>query len=302
MKNSIVLVAAVFLCLVAFPTTTVGKYWPKIEGWPNPSEISRNELMFLNTGHSFGYGVSKVWKCTYSNGSAPAISISPSTPFPSTPSKPSPSPPTPKTSPPPPTPSPPPPAPKKSPPPPTPSLPPPTPKKSPSPPPTPKKSPSPPPTPKKSPSTPSTPSLPPPTPKKSPSTPSTPSLPPPTPKKSPSTPSTPSLPPPTPKKSPSLPPSDDHSSSPTNPPPEHRHHHHQQNPWEHIESCMRNMGPVGMCRMQMEVSFYTRLFSVSDYCCNLVVNMESECDDVAWGFFNDPFFVPLVRYTCHVTC
>ncbi|EFH54012.1 hypothetical protein ARALYDRAFT_485405 [Arabidopsis lyrata subsp. lyrata] len=237
MKNSMVLVAAAFLCLAAFPTTTVGKYWPKIEGWPNPSEISRNELMFLNTGHSFSYGDSKVWKCTYSNGSAPAISISPSTPFPSTPSKPSP----------------PPPASKKSP---------------------------PPPTPKKSPSPPSTPS----------------SLPPPTPKKSPSTPSTPSLPPPTPKKSPSLPPSDDHSSSPINPP------HHQQNPWEHMESCMRNMGPVGMCRMQMEVSFYTRLFSVSDYCCNLVVNMESECDDVAWGFFNDPFFVPLVRYTCHVTC
>ncbi|KAG7565179.1 hypothetical protein ISN44_As10g018910 [Arabidopsis suecica] len=277
MKNFIVLVATAFLCLVAFPTTTVGKYWPKIEGWPNPSEISRNELMVLNTGHSFGYGVSKVWKCTYSNGSAPAISISPSTPIPSTPStpsKPSPSPPTPKKSPPPPTPSPPHPAPKKSP---------------------------PPPTPKKSPSPPSTPSLPPPTPKKSPSPPPTPKKspsPPPTPKKSPSTPSTPTLPPPTPKKSPSPPPSDDHSPSPINPPPEH----HQQNPWEHIESCMRNMGPVGMCRMQMEVSFYTRLFSVSDYCCNLVVNMESECDDVAWGFFNDPFFVPLVRYTCHVTC
>ncbi|KAG7628018.1 hypothetical protein AtNW77_Chr3g0205621 [Arabidopsis thaliana] len=250
MKTSIVLVAAAFLCLVAFPTTTVGKYWPKIEGWPNPSEISRNELMLLNTGHSFGYGDSKVWKCTYSNGSAPAISISPSTPIPSTPS----------------TPSPPPPAPKKSP---------------------------PPPTPKKSPSPPSlTPFVPHPTPKKSPSPPPTPSLPPPAPKKSPST---PSLPPPTPKKSPPPPPSH-HSSSPSNPP------HHQQNPWEHIERCMINMGPVGMCRMQMEVSFYTRLFQVSDYCCNLVVNMKSECDDVAWGFFNDPFFVPLVRYTCHVTC
>ncbi|XP_010515430.1 PREDICTED: merozoite surface protein CMZ-8-like [Camelina sativa] len=281
MKNSIVLLAAALLCLVAFPTTTVGKYWPNEGGWAHPSKPSRNEMMLLNTLHSLSYGDSKVWKCTYSNGSAPAISISPSTPFPTVPSTPS----TPST------PSPSHPAPKKSPPPPTPSLPPPTPKKSPSTPSTP------PPAPKKSPSTPSTPST---APKKSPSTPSAPSVPPPTPKKSPSTPSTPSVPPPTPKKSPSHPPSDDHSSSPSNPPPSH--HHHNQNPWEHISSCWRNMGPVGMCRLQMEASYFTRLFRVSDYCCNLVVNMKNECDDVAWGFFNDPFFVPLVRYTCHVTC
>ncbi|KAL1214363.1 hypothetical protein V5N11_012944 [Cardamine amara subsp. amara] len=226
MKNSIIFIAAAFLCLIAFPTTTVGKYQ---DGWPNP---------YFNTFHSFNYGDSKVWKCTYSNGSAPAISISnpgsstPSTPSPLTPSTP---PPTPKVSPPPP-------APKKSLPPPTPTLPPPTPKKSPS----------------------------------------------------PSPPSTPTLPPPTPKKTPSTP-------TPSNPPPEH-HHHHQESPWEHFDSCMRNMGPVGMCRWQMEVSFHTRLFRVSDYCCNLVANMKNECDDVAWGFFNDPFFVPLVRYTCHVNC
>ncbi|XP_024013581.1 sulfated surface glycoprotein 185 [Eutrema salsugineum] len=303
MKSSTLLLAA-FLCVVAFPTTTVGKnlrFWPKpVQGWPNPLKISKNDSplkiskndRFMMSTSKFNYEDSKVWRCTYSNGSAPAISISPS--IPSTPSTPSPSPPTPKTSPPPPTPSPPPPTPKTSPPPPTPSL---------LPPPTPKKSPSPPPL---------TPSLPPPTPKKSPSPPpptpkKPPSPPPPTPKKSPSPPpSTPSLPPPTPKKSPSHPPPSDDVSSPpsqpSNPPPEHHHgHRHHQNPWEHIDTCMRNMGPVTMCRAQMEFSFFTRMFQVSDYCCKLIVNMKDECDDVIWGFFTDPFFVPLVRCTCHVT-
>ncbi|CAA7019419.1 unnamed protein product [Microthlaspi erraticum] len=291
MKSSIVLVAA-FLCLIAFPTTTVGKnmrLWPRlVEGWPHPSETARNKL-FMNT--EFSYGDSKVWKCTYSNGSAPAISISPSTPStPSTPSPstPTPSHPTPKTSPPPPpTPSPPPPTPKTSPPPPTPSPPPPAPKTSPPQP---------------------TPSPPPPTPKTSPPPP-TPSLPPPTPKKSPSPPpATPSLPPPTPKKSPSpSPPSDDDSSSPaqpSNPPPEHHHghhHHQQQNPWEHYNSCWRNMGPTTKCHGEMQMSFFTKLFQVSDYCCNLVVNMKNDCDDYMWPFFADPYFVPLVRYTCHVS-
>ncbi|KAG2311667.1 hypothetical protein Bca4012_026122 [Brassica carinata] len=316
MKISIiVVVAAAILCLIAFPTTTVGKnlrFLPKpTQGWPHPSEASTNK-MFMSTSHKFNYGDSKVWRCTYSNGSAPAISISPSTPItpsPSTPSTPSPStpspsPPTPKTSPPPPTLTPPPPTPKKAP-----SLIPPTSKKGPSPPP-PTPSP-PPPTPTKASSPPSpTPSLPPQTPKKSPSpSPPTPSLPPPTPKITPfPRPPTPALPPPTPKKSPSpSPPSDDESlspSQPSNPPPEHHHHSHHQHheyPLEHVGRCVRNMGHVGFCRGQMEISFYTRLFKVSKYCCNLIVNMKNECDDVIWGYFYDPHFVPLVRCTCHVT-
>ncbi|CAN8278595.1 unnamed protein product [Cochlearia groenlandica] len=264
MKFSIILMLTTFLCLVSFPTTTFGRFivsWPKpiSEGWPKPSEISmHDDNMFMNTNNLNvnNYEDSKVWTfwtCTYSNGSSPAISISPSTPSPTTPLTPSPTPPSPKTSPPPPTP------PKKSPPPPT------TPKKSPPP---PKKSPPPP---KKSPPPP-TPSLPHPTP----------------PKKSPPPPRPSFTPPTPPKKSPS-------------PPHEHHHgHDHHENPLQHIDSCMRNMGPVTMCRVQMEISFYTKMFRVEDYCCNLLVNMKSECDDVVWGFFNDPFFVPLVRYTCHV--
>ncbi|RID79385.1 hypothetical protein BRARA_A02127 [Brassica rapa] len=265
MKSSIVLVAAAILCIVAFPTATDGKNLrfglKPTQGWPHPSEASTNQ-MFMSTSQKFNYGDSKVWRCTYSNGSAPAISISispptPTMPSPSTPTTPSPSPPTPKTSPPPPTPSPPPPTSKKAP------------------------SPSPPPPPP-------TPSLPPPTPTKK-----TPSPPPPT----------PSLPPPTPKKSPSpSPPSDDESSSPSQPSnPPQEHHHHHEFPLEHIGRCYRNMGQVGFCRGQMAISFYTRLFKVSKYCCNLIVNMKNECDDVIWGYFYDPHFVPLVRCTCHVS-
>ncbi|KAF8053260.1 hypothetical protein N665_1442s0009 [Sinapis alba] len=268
MKNSMYLMAAAFLCLVAFPTITVGKnlrFLPKpIKGWPHPSDIYRN-TMLVSTSHKFNYGDSK----------PPTHSPPPPTPKISPP-PPTPSPPTPIISPPPPTPLPSPPTPKTSPLPPTPSPPLPTPKISPQPP---------------------TPSLAPPTPNKSPSPP----------------PPTPSLPPPAPKKSPSpSPPSYDEPSSPSqpsNPPPEHHHshhhhhhhHHHHQSPSEHIGSCLRNMGPVGVCRGQMALSFFTRMFQVSDYCCNLVVNMKSECEDVIWGYFTDPFFVPLVRFTCHVS-
>ncbi|CAN8254788.1 unnamed protein product [Cochlearia groenlandica] len=297
MKLSIVLVAiTTFLFLVTFPTTTVGKnmrFWPNkpTKGWPYPSRISRNTVHRLNYVQD-----SKVWKCTYSNGSSPAISISPSSPSsPSPPTSPKTSPPPPPTlSPPPPTPSPPPPTPKTSPPP---SPPPPTPKTSP-----PLPTPSPPPP---------TPSPPPPTPKTSPPPPTpspphpTPSPPPPTPKTSPSPPKH-SLPPPQTTPSPSPPKEDESSSPPSEPskptPPKepNNHHHHDENPWEHVGTCMRNMGRVRMCRGEMEMSFYTRMFRVSDYCCNLVVNMKNECDDVVWGFFTDPFFVPLVRCTCHV--
>ncbi|KAH0870538.1 hypothetical protein HID58_077560 [Brassica napus] len=249
------LVAAAFLCLVIFPTITLGKdlrFWPNpIKGWPHPSNTYRN-LMLTSTSHKFNYGDSKVWKCTHSNGSAPAISISIS---PSTPSASPPAPKTPTT------------APSLS-----------TPKMSSLPP-----TPSPLPTPKIS-SPPPTPSLAAPTPMKSPSPP------PPTPKMS-------SLPPilsplPAPKISPQPP-----TPEPSNPPPEHHHH---QSPLEHFGSCVRNMGPVGECRGQMAFSFYTRMFQVSDYCCNLVVNMKNECEDAIWGYFTDPYFVSLVRFTCHI--
>ncbi|KAG7594233.1 hypothetical protein ISN45_Aa01g030010 [Arabidopsis thaliana x Arabidopsis arenosa] len=369
MKSLIFLVP--LLCLIISPTTTIAS-------WPKPSEVS-NEDMVVNTDHNhyFGnklnYEDSKVWKCTYNNGSGAAISISypspphPPSPKPPTPSSRPPSPLSPKKSPPPPKPSPPPRTPKKSPPP-KPSSPPPTPKKSPplpkpsSPPPTPKKSPPPPkpslppPSPKKSPPppkqspSPPKPSSPPPTPKKSPPSPKPslsppkPSSPPPSPKRSPPppkpspSPSKPSTPPPTAKKSPPpprpsqpppkpspprrkpSPPIPKPSTSPPtpkisppspkpspprpipkkSPPPPTTPAHRYPNPWVHFANCISEFGPSAICKQQMEVSYYRRGFLVSDYCCNLIVNMRHECTDVILGFFTDPFFVPLIRYTCHV--
>lgn len=262
MKSLIFLVP--ILCLVISPTTTIAS-------WPKPSEVS-NEDMLMNTEHNHYFGNklnfkdSKVWKCTYNNGSGAAVSIS----YPSPPHPPSPKPPTPSSRPPSPL------SPKKSPPSPKPSPPPRTPKKSPPPP----KPSSPPPTPKKSPPPPK-PSQPPPKPspprrKPSPPTPK-PSTTPPSPKPSP--------PRPTPKKSP---------PPPTTPSPSY------QDPWVHFANCISEFGPSAICKQQMEVSYYRRGFLVSDYCCNLIVNMRHECTDVILGFFTDPFFVPLIRYTCHV--
>ncbi|CDY23005.1 BnaC07g31820D [Brassica napus] len=251
MKSSMFLVAAAFLCLVIFPTITLGKdlrFWPNpIKGWPHPSNTYRN-LMLTSTSHKFNYGDSKVWKCTHSNGSAPAISISISPSqntnnctfafntqnvFAATYTI--------------------------------------------------------------------------------------------------SSSNSQNIFTPTntvscgsnsnevsistaantqnvfaatytisSSSSQNISTAAYTSSSPSepsNPPPEHHHH---QSPLEHFGSCVRNMGPVGECRGQMAFSFYTRMFQVSDYCCNLVVNMKNECEDAIWGYFTDPYFVSLVRFTCHI--
>ncbi|KAH0914336.1 hypothetical protein HID58_028782, partial [Brassica napus] len=279
MKSLIILIVAQ-LCIIVSPTTTMG-------GWPKPSEVS-NEEKLVNTGQAqphlyagkFNFGDSKVWKCTYNNGSGVAISISyPSPPQPPSQKPPTPSsPPTPKMAPPLPKPSPPRPSPKKSPPPPKPSSPPPTPKKSPPPP---------------------KPSPPPPTPKKSPPPPKP--SPPPTPKMSPPSP-TPSPPRPTPKKSPPNPSSLTPNESFT------LHHRHtnqsQHNPLQKNQQRHQLNGlliGIGiLCKQQIEVSYYTGRFRVSDYCCNLFVNMRNECSDVILGFYDDRYFLPLLRCTCHV--
>nr|VDD03169.1 unnamed protein product [Brassica rapa] len=319
MKSLIILIVAQ-LCIIVSPTTTMG-------GWPKPSEVS-NEEKLVNTGQAqphlyagkFNFGDSKVWKCTYNNGSGVAISISyPSPPQPPSQKPPTPSsPPTPKMAPPLPKPSPPRPSPKKSPPPPKPSSPPPTPKKSPPP---PKPSP-PPPTPKKSPPPPKP--SPPPTPKMSPPSP-TPSPPRPTPKKSPPNPSslTPNESPPPAKTSilvsiilltskiytPSIihSPPPPHEPIPAQSPPKEPTTPSTQwppyrnwNPLGHFINCITEFGPSAVCKQQIEVSYYTGRFRVSDYCCNLFVNMRNECSDVILGFYDDRYFLPLLRCTCHV--
>ncbi|KAF2589050.1 hypothetical protein F2Q70_00040638 [Brassica cretica] len=40
---------------------------------------------------------------------------------------------------------------------------------------------------------------------------------------------------------------------------------HAENPLEHFRRCMRNMGPVGMCRGQMVQFLFTRMFQVDAY-------------------------------------
>ncbi|XP_048593606.1 anther-specific proline-rich protein APG-like [Brassica napus] len=305
MKSLIILIVAQ-LCIIVSPTTTMG-------GWPKPSEVS-NEEKLVNTGQAqphlyagkFNFGDSKVWKCTYNNGSGVAISISyPSPPQPPSQKPPTPSsPPTPKMAPPLPKPSPPRPSPKKSPPPPKPSSPPPTPKKSPPP---PKPSP-PPPTPKKSPPPPKP--SPPPTPKMSPPSP-TPSPPRPTPKKSPPNPSslTPNESPPPAKTSILIihSPPPPHEPIPAQSPPKEPTTPSTQwppyrnwNPLGHFINCITEFGPSAVCKQQIEVSYYTGRFRVSDYCCNLFVNMRNECSDVILGFYDDRYFLPLLRCTCHV--
>ncbi|KAF8094917.1 hypothetical protein N665_0349s0020 [Sinapis alba] len=292
MKSLIVLVVAL-LCVNVSPTTAMG-------GWPKPSEVS-NEEKLMNAGRpqphlfagKFNFGDSKVWKCTYNNGSGVAVSITyPSPPHP--PSRKPPTPSSPKMAPPPPKPSPP----KKSPPPPNPSLPPP--KQSPPP---PKPSPLPP-TPKRSPPPPKP--SPPPTPKMSPPSPPRPAL-----NKSPPPPNpsflTPNESPPLPKTStliiPSPPPP--HESIPAQSPPKEpttptTPWPYYQNPLGHFINCMTEFGPSAVCKQQIELSYYTGRFRVSDQCCNIFVNMRNECSDVILGFYDDRNFLPLLRCTCHV--
>ncbi|KAL0715837.1 hypothetical protein Bca4012_065159 [Brassica carinata] len=305
MKSLMIVVLAI-LCVIVSPTTTMG-------GWPKPSEVS-NEEKLMNAGQpqphlyagKFNFGDSKVLKCTYNNGSGAAVSITyPSPPQPPSrkPKTPS-SPPTPKMSPPPPKPSPPLPTPKKSPPPPNPSLPPP--KQSPPP----LKPLPPPPAPKKSPPPPKP--SPPRTPKKSPPSP-TPSPPRPALKKSPPPPNPSSL---TPNESPPLPktsiliipsPPPPHESIPAQSPPEEPTtpstpwpRYQNWNPLGHFINCMAEFGPSAVCKQQIELSYYTGRFRVSDQCCNLFVNMRNECSDVILGFYDDRYFLPLLRCTCHV--
>ncbi|EOA39361.1 hypothetical protein CARUB_v10012414mg [Capsella rubella] len=69
-----------------------------------------------------------------------------------------------------------------------------------------------------------------------------------------------------------------------------------------VEKCLRKDGSKTSekCFSQILSSWTKKDYALDNECCKIVVNLDKKCKSHVHMLFKSPFFVPLLRYSCHI--